>query len=369
MVRTTTTLTPPRATGSAEVPAAEVERLSRLAPQQIADVVRLVDEVTLCDGVSPLSEHVLLHLRAGGDAHDVHLLARDAAGSVIAYAHLDTTDVVAGGSAELAVLPSARRRGVGRMLVEQHLIPMSPRLRLWAHGRHSGSDELARAMGFHRVRELLQMRRSLLAPLPEIETPPDVRIRTFLPSLDDNEWVHLNAAAFVDLPDQGSWDIADLRLRMSERWFDPAGFFVAERDGRMAGFHWTKVHGGGADHAHAHTGDHGDHPHDHLSDGHPHDHGHSRIGEVYVIAVDPDLGRGLGAPLLLTGLRHLRGLGLTEAMLYVDSSNLRAIDLYQRLGFVVWDRDVQYSAAPVGHREVTRSSPETDHRGSGDVQP
>jgi ribosomal protein S18 acetylase RimI-like enzyme len=29
----------------------------------------------------------------------------------------------------------------------------------------------------------------------------------------------------------------------------------------------------------------------------------------------------------------------------VDSSNLRAIDLYQRLGFVVWDRDVQYSAA------------------------
>jgi len=324
------------------VPAARVERITHLAPHQVGEVLALVDLVTAADGASPLSEHVLLHLRTGGDAHDLHLLARDEGGQVVAYAHLDTTDRIAGGSAELTVLPDARRQGIGRMLVEEHLIPLSPRLRLWAHGRHSGSDELARAMGFHRVRELLQLRRSLLAPLPEVETPPDVRIRTFLPGLDDDEWVRLNASAFEDLPDQGSWTLEDLRLRMSEPWFDPTGFFIAERDGLMVGFHWTKVHGGGADHTH----DHDDHTHDHPTDAHVHgtDHGHSPIGEVYVIAVDPHLGRGLGGPLLLTGLRHLRGAGLTEAMLYVDSSNLRAIELYQRLGFVPWDRDVQYSA-------------------------
>lgn len=324
---------------------AAVERVTHLAPEQVGEVLALVDAVTVADGVSPLSEHVLLHLRTGGDAHDVHFLARDEHGAVIAYAHLDTTDLIAGGSAELAVLPSARRKGIGRLLVEQHLIKMSPRLRLWAHGRHSGSDELARAMGFHRVRELLQLRRSLLAPLPDVVIAPDIQIRTYLPGLDDEEWVRLNAHAFEDLPDQGTWTLTDLRLRMSEPWFDPAGFFIAERAGRMVGFHWTKVHGGHIDHGHHDADDHGARPHVHEVGGgsHDHNHGHSPIGEVYVIAVDPDLGRGLGGPLLLTGLRYLRGLGLTEAMLYVDSSNTRAIEVYQRLGFVLWDRDVQYS--------------------------
>ena len=80
----------------------------------------LVHEVTAADGVGPLSDHVMLHLPRGGDEPVRNLLARSD-GQLVGYAHLDITDEVEGSSAELAVLPSARGRGVGRMLVERLL--------------------------------------------------------------------------------------------------------------------------------------------------------------------------------------------------------------------------------------------------------
>jgi mycothiol synthase len=180
------------------------------------------------------------------------------------------------------------------------------------------------------------MRRSLFAPLPRVEVPEGVAIRTFSPGEDDEAWLALNARAFADHPEQGAWTEEDLRRRMNEAWFDPAGFFLAERveTGALIGFHWTKVHGSQAAHV-THDGNH-DHEHDHG-------HGHEPIGEVYVLGVDPDAhARGLGRLLTVVGLRHLRSMGLLDVMLYVDESNTPAIKLYESLGFTRFAKDVLF---------------------------
>lgn len=320
-------------------PTAQVEVVGQLDPAEVQAVAGLVEAATEADGVRPLSEHVMLHLRYGGDAlvRNVLVYLGDADGTLAAYGHLDVTDEVAGPSAEVAVHPAYRRQGLGRLIIEATL-GESPdgRLRLWAHGEHPGAAALAQRMGFRQVRSLWQMRRSLYAGLPAPSLPEGVTVRTFRPGHDDEEWMRLNAAAFEGHPEQGGWSVEDLHGRISEPWFDPAGFFLAGRGGRLVGFHWTKVHGGDGP-------QHPDGPHAHEG------HGHDPIGEVYVVGVDPaEQGTGLGKALTLTGLRHLRQRGLPGAMLYVEADNASAIRLYTGLGFTRWETDVMFSREKAG---------------------
>ena len=332
----------------------QIEVRSHLDRAEILDVFDLVDSATRHDGLTPLSEHVMLHLRHGGDEDVRHVLARADDDRLCGYAHLDVTDLVEGPSAEMVVAPSMRRHDLGRAMVEE-LIRISERdvpgrgLRLWAHGESEAARGLAESLGFSRARVLWQMRRSLMSPLPDAPLPGGVQVRTFLPGIDDEAWLAVNAAAFADLPDQGGWTIDDLHRRLAESWFDPSGFLVAtDERGDIAGFHWTKVHGG---HHHPADSDHGgaDHAHLHaegVEHGHGHGHGHEALGEVYVIGVDPrHQGTGLGRALLVAGLRSLAARGLTQAMLYVDAANTPAIALYSSLGFTHWDTDVLYRRA------------------------
>ena len=334
---------------------AEIVRADHLTPAEVGEVLDLTRAAGDADGAYPLSEHVMLHLRHGGDAPAVHLLVR-VGGALVGYAHVDTTDPVEGPSAELCVHPLHRRRGLGRALVLAAMAAADERdpahrLRLWAHGDHPSANALALSLGFDRARVLWQLRRSLLAPVPGVsegasqrseerteriagsvtaaaELPGGVILREFRPGKDDEAWLALNAKAFAGHPDQGRWTRRDLEARMAEAWFDPAGFLLAERieDGALLGFHWTKVHGA-VRHDHA-GGQQGTHDHD-------------PIGEVYVLGVDPSAqGTGLGRALTLAGLRHLRDEGLHQVMLYVEADNQAATKLYQRLGFSRWATDV-----------------------------
>jgi mycothiol synthase len=304
-----------------------------LAPGQAALVLELAAAAQAADGVAPLSEHVLLHVRhaSGESSRDLLLSVDD---SVAGYAHLDAPDEEAQAgdmSGELVVHPAYRRRGYSRTLVSALTAGAEGHgIRLWAHGDLAAAAGLARAAGFTRFRALWQMRTSLAgAALPGPAFPAGVSLRTFRPGADEESWLEVNRRAFAHHPEQGSWTREDLELREAEPWFDPAGFFLAERDGRVVGFHWTKVHP--ADSA------------DGGTNGTNGAGGAGPIGEVYVVGVDPgQQGSGLGRALTLAGLSHLQDLGLALVTLYVDESNTPAIKMYTSLGFSRWSADVMY---------------------------
>jgi mycothiol synthase len=293
-------------------------------------VLALAAAAAGADGVAPLSEDVLLQVRHGSapPARDVEVTSADPTGpgqALVGYAHLDAPDYAGQDgdvTAELVIHPDHRRQGHGTALLGSVLeLADGHGVRIWAHGDRPGSAALAGKFNLGRIRALFQLRMPLAkAPETDPAFPEGVLVRSFVPGEDEAAWLGVNQRAFAHHPEQGSWTAEDLRLREDEPWFDPNGFFLAERDGRIVGFHWTKVH--------------------QPQDGAP------PIGEVYVVGVDPgQQGGGLGKALTLAGLAHLRRLGLAEVMLYVDEDNTAAVRMYTALGFEPWSTDVMYRRA------------------------
>lgn len=297
-----------------------VEVADELTPDAAAAALALIEQAATVDGQSAVSEQGRLQLRGGRREGVRHLLLYvpggpdDEAGVLAGYAQLEDTDPVEAPAAELVVHPSYRGHGHGRALGTGLLEQSGRRLRVWAHGGHSAARHLAQTLGMTLFRELRQMRRPLSGLEPaEPVLPEGVSVRTFQPGTDDAAWLEANAAAFAHHPEQGSLTQRDLDDRKAEPWFDPKGFFLAERDGRLIGFHWTKIH---------------------AAEG---------LGEVYVVGVRPDAqGGGLGKALTAIGLRHLAGQGVPTAMLYVDADNVPAVTVYERLGFSTHETDLMY---------------------------
>ncbi len=295
-----------------------VETVSDLTDAQREAVTRLLAAATTADGVRPLSEQFLLGLRPGSGSS--HLIAGSAdVAEVAGYAQ------VAGDAAELVVAPSHRRQGVGTAL----LAALADGVRIWSHGDLAGAAAFATASGLEVSRELYLLWRPLddADPLPEPVLPPELVVRHFEPGRDEQEWLRVNAAAFRDHAEQGRLTRADLDTRMAQPWFDRRGLLLvvaAGEEDRVAAFHWTKVDPVGG-----------------------------RTGEVYVVGVDPAYqGQGLGRPVTLLGLHHLRRHGVSDVVLYVDGDNPAALRVYRSLGFTTRGLDRMYSRTV--HRAVER---------------
>ncbi|MFD3540161.1 mycothiol synthase [Streptomyces sp. NPDC058662] len=296
-------------------PGRQIQTLDELTEEQAEAVLGLIAEAARTDGTTAVSEQGRLQLRGGPREGIRHFLLTEK-GRLAGYGQLEDTDPVEAPAAELVVHPSLRGRGHGRALGSALLAASGKRLRVWAHGGKSAARHLAQVLGLTLFRELRQLRRPLGAgadPLPDAALPAGVSVRTFVPGADDAAWLAANAAAFAHHPEQGALTQRDLDDRIAQPWFDPRGFFLAERAGELVGFHWTKVHAA------------------------------EQLGEVYVVGVRPGAqGGGLGKALTSIGLHHLADRGMPTAMLYVDADNPAALAVYEGLGFTTHEVDLMY---------------------------
>ncbi len=326
---------------------ARLEVKRQMGQGDIAAVSELLEVATSEDGHSPLGEHRWLDLVHGGRHGFAGLVAWEPGhGHPVGYAQL-TREPLAGPVAsatgptwalEFVVDPHHRSRDpdIGHTLLAAALGVVREEggghVHLWLHHPTAATDELAGAVGLARGRELLQMRRHLPTGISS-----DLPVRPFVAGQDEAAWLEVNNRAFRWHPEQGGWDRETLQARQGQPWFDASGLLLHERDGKLAGFCWTKEH----------------------RDADP------ALGEIYVVAVDPAFQRlGLGRSLVLAGLELLAQRGLVAGMLYVDAANVGAVRLYEQLGFTVDHVDRAYVGdfAPAGRdgRRPSGQGPDPD---------
>lgn len=284
-------------------------------------VLALIRDVEAADGHEVLEAHRWIDL-ANADAESLHGIAVTLDDdTVVGYVHLRRHHRH-GIELELLVAPDHRDEAasiVGALVeaASASLETLGPHeIFAWVPRHSRQVIDALEGLGFRADRAVRQLRRPLPLesdhPARPADCPP---LRTFRPGKDEDAWLEVNNRAFAWHPDQGDWDLETLLARERESWFDPAGFLLAEQDGRLVGFCWTKVHAPRSS---------------------------SALGEIYVIATDPERApRGLGSCLLVAGLDYLAHHDIPTASLYVEDTNERALRLYDRFGFVVDHEDVR----------------------------
>lgn len=208
------------------------------------------------------------------------------------------TDPVAGDALVARVVDRARERGF-------------PFVAITAEAADERLTALVERNGFTLDREILRMWRSLDSEVPEPAWPTGVTVRTY--DAADGERVQ----ALLDT-EYAAWD-ADHVARPHDAWlafmtahddFDPAMWFLVERDGQLVAcsLHWKESN--------------------------------ERRGWVKdIVVLSSERGQGLGKALLHHAFRAYADRGVEQVGLKVDSTNpTSALPLYERVGFVTDQR-------------------------------
>lgn len=289
----------------------DIRLLSLPGTPQARAAHALLDRARRADGIAPFSEQFVLGLDDPRLGHRHAVATQD--GEVVGLLAL-------GEEGELVVDPAHRRRGVATRLIDA--LPPAP---LWAHGDLEGARGLVEARDMRATRRLQvlgiegeALERAAQAPkIPEGYALSDLEDLSARWGRDRvlERWLRANNEAFDWHPEQGGWDRERLERAMEVSWFDPRGVVFLTHGEELAGFHWTKWHGG-----------------------------EEALGEVYVVGLAAGYrGRHLGDPLLRAGLFRLAQRGARRVILYVESDNRAALKVYHRWGFEVVEEHVVYT--------------------------
>jgi mycothiol synthase len=298
-----------------------IEIKTHLGRGDVVAVRELLDAASAADAHAALDEHAWVDLVQGGREGFAGLVAwEDGHDHPVGYAQVSRGE--GNWALEFVIDPHHRTPGntIGTDLVRAAAGVIAAEggghVHMWVNQPRPEHNRIAAAINLTPGRVLYQMRRPL--PVEDSLRIRSIVTRPFQVGKDEDSWLEVNNRAFHWHPEQGGWDRATLQQRESEPWFDSSGFLLHEdADGRLDGFCWTKIH----------------------KDTEP------AMGEIYVIAVDPerrDRTPGLGRQLVIAGLDYLSQSGLSVGMLYVDALNAPAVKLYVDLGFVVNHLDQAY---------------------------
>ena len=144
--------------------------------------------------------------------------------------------------------------------------------------------------------------------LAESNLQSEFELEIFKRNKDESRYLDLNNQIFKGHPDQSDWDLSKLLAKMVEVWFRPDRLIFMKKDGRDLGFFWLKEH--------QLIGE--------------------RVCEIFVIGIIPSLqGEGLGKKILTLALKQMISDGYSQAWVYTDESNERALKLYRSFGFEI----------------------------------
>lgn len=309
----------------------QTQLLTAIGPvtDQTARAIRdLVGHCARALGTAPISEQPLMNLQSARD-RSAHILAIYE-NCLVGYMNVDLS-AQHEATVEYAIRPefpdpelADKLLQAGQYVADQHQGDYS----VWLHNPTVECTERFLGQQFRTVRSLSRRALTLsqameIASLPTDTSPANqsassespLAIRTFVVGQDEEKWVAANAQAFAWHPEQGKLTLADLRDRMKESWFTPQSFFVVDNPSspdQIAGFAWVKA--------------------EPLAP----------RGEIYAIATLPSVrGTGLGRSLLTHSLNYLTTQGYKEADLYVESTNVKAVALYDSLGFREIERHIK----------------------------
>ena len=212
--------------------------------------------------------------------------------------------VVAGG-----VLPEFRRRGIGRLLLEDAVARAGALgvrdLHIQSAADDGGAHRLLEGAGFRKIKDFWQMRWEG-EELPPVSLGADFRVKPLELGKDEAAFTELQNVVFGE-----NWGfcpntVEQIEARVRIKNTPPDGVVLIMNGDRPAAYNWTLMNRNS----------------------------HGGIGFVSMTGVHPSYrGKGLGAAIVVSGMESLRRRGVDAIELEVDAENVPARELYLKLGY------------------------------------